>query len=323
MKDTLRASADRLRLQAIVATTFCMLAASTLPGVEYYYVFQHAGLVLGPFAWAHWIVVGIACGLGVLAHSLSHRALLAFHVAACCMLGAALGGFDTAFWYQLATRCTTSQLAFLGCSQCSCAGSSTCTAQDFASDPTCHGCTAYPREACAPALQQSNKFLLAFTGLTALAFLAIPVFYSLLVLCRLEGSHAAAAAKRQMVAFAVDQQTALVEAGEKPSVTPPMLASWVGFLLDSGEPDCTAVGDNCRNALAGRGFDLPIARKKPAAAGRKLKRKPTGVRRRNKPGEVAAEPRPDEYAVAEFGGAKPEQTAGEEQRKVQFMVARA
>lgn len=56
-----------------MATTFCILAASTLPGVEYYYVFQHAGLVLGPFAWAHWIVVGIACGLGVLAHSLSHR----------------------------------------------------------------------------------------------------------------------------------------------------------------------------------------------------------------------------------------------------------
>lgn len=31
-------------------------------------------------------------------------ALLAFHAAASCMLGAALGGFDTAFWYQLATR---------------------------------------------------------------------------------------------------------------------------------------------------------------------------------------------------------------------------
>lgn len=103
-------------------------------------------------------------------------------------------------------------------------------------------------------------------GLVALAFLAVPTFYSLLVLCRLEGCNAAAggpapcpaaphlrvlasrpvrqrcwacnypcrvshpsravpaAAKRQMVAFAVDQQTALVEAGEKPSVTPPMLA---------------------------------------------------------------------------------------------------
>lgn len=31
----------------------------------------------------------------------------------------------------------------------------------------------------------------------------------------------------------------------------------------------------CRSALAGRGFELPIARKKQAAAARKLKRKPT------------------------------------------------
>ncbi|KAL4440018.1 hypothetical protein ABPG75_003019 [Micractinium tetrahymenae] len=321
MRDTLRASADRLRLQAIVVTTFCMLAASTLPGVEYYYVFQHAGLTLGPFAWAHWIVVCVACGLGVLAHALGKRVLLAFHVAACCMLGAALGGFDTAFWYQLATRCATTQAAFLGCSQCSCADSSTCTAADFASDPTCLSCTAYPAEACTPVLQQNNKFLLAFTGLTALAFLATPAFYSLLVLCRLEGSNAAAAAKRQMVAFAVDQQTALVEAGEKPSVTPAMLASWVGFLLDTDVPDCAAIGENCRNALAGRGFELPITRKKAAAAGQQKRKGAHG--RRNKPGEVAAEPRTDAYVVAESGGAKPAQVSGEEQRKVQFMVARA
>lgn len=33
-----------------------------------------------------------------------------------------------------------------------------------------------------------------------------------------------AASKRRMVAFAVEQQTALVEAGDKPTVTPPTLA---------------------------------------------------------------------------------------------------
>lgn len=46
-----------------------------------------------------------------------------------------------------------------------------------------------------------------------------------------------------MLAFAVDQQTALVEAGDKPTVTPGQLAGWVGRLLDFGEPDCAAIGD--------------------------------------------------------------------------------
>lgn len=36
--------------------------------------------------------------------------------------------------------------------------------------------------------------------------------------------HSAAAAKRHMVGFQVDTQTALVESGEKPTVTPAMLA---------------------------------------------------------------------------------------------------
>ena len=140
-------------LQAIVVTISAGLAASTLPGVSYYYIFQHDDSGLGPFAWAHWAVVFAACVLGLLAHALAckgeqagpgisgerslcmghtcstcmclmmcsprvqprcpaHRpacfpcatALLATHVALCGMLGAALGGFDTAFWYQLATR---------------------------------------------------------------------------------------------------------------------------------------------------------------------------------------------------------------------------
>ena len=136
-----------------MVTIFAGLAASTLPGVSYYYIFQHDDSGLGPFAWAHWAGVFAACALGLLAHALASKgeqagagtggmgplyghncsacmllimgglraahhpahpapsassppatALLATHVALCGMLGAALGGFDTAFWYQLATR---------------------------------------------------------------------------------------------------------------------------------------------------------------------------------------------------------------------------
>lgn len=103
--------------QAIVATTFCLLAASTLPGVEYYYVFQHAGLALGPFAWAHWIIVGVACGLGVLAHALGNRGELAWalHYAhACGRQGSLRGG--------LAGLCHAASSAPLPAPRCSPAG---------------------------------------------------------------------------------------------------------------------------------------------------------------------------------------------------------
>ena len=53
------------------------------------------------------------------------------------MLAAALGGFDTAFWYTLTTRCGIVQAAFFGCQQCPCAANGTCSALDLATDPLC------------------------------------------------------------------------------------------------------------------------------------------------------------------------------------------
>jgi hypothetical protein len=60
-------------MQAIIACTASLLAASALPVVSYIYVFQYAATELGPFAWTHWAVVGFACLLGLSAHSLNHR----------------------------------------------------------------------------------------------------------------------------------------------------------------------------------------------------------------------------------------------------------
>lgn len=57
-------------MQGIAVSTFVLLAASALPAVSYYYVFQHDGTVLGPFAWTHWAIVGATCALAILAHAL-------------------------------------------------------------------------------------------------------------------------------------------------------------------------------------------------------------------------------------------------------------
>ncbi|KAI7841122.1 hypothetical protein COHA_005093 [Chlorella ohadii] len=335
MRDLQQARADRLRLQGITVSTLVLLAASTLPAVSYYYVFQHDGLALGPFAWTHWAIVGATCALAILAHalgntgkslgwrrgavqgiqlanwwlqsrrqhnptlSLPRRAvMLAVHVALGGMLGAGLGAFDTAFWLTLCTRCT-----------------------------------AYPTDVCDPVQQQAQKFILAFTGLAALVLLALPVCYSLLVLLCLHASAAATAAKRHMVGFQVDTQTALVESGEKPTVTPAMLAAWVGYLMDTEEQDCIAISEKCRAALSARGFELPVVQKKTkkgSEGGKGLLSKKRGGGKNTQ--EVAARaggglpPAGEAIAAAEAGeaqgparGSRKGRQVAADDRRVQFV----
>ncbi|PRW33143.1 hypothetical protein C2E21_7767 [Chlorella sorokiniana] len=311
MRDLHQARADRLRLQGIAVSTFVLLAASALPAVSYYYVFQHDGMALGPFAWTHWAIVGATCALAILAHALGstgnhitappppRAVLLAAHVALGGMLGAGLGAFDTSFWLTLSTRCT-----------------------------------AYPTEVCDPVQQQAQKFVLAFTGLAALVLLALPVCYSLLALCCLHASAAATAARRHMVGFQVDTQTALVESGEKPTVTPAMLAAWVGYLMETEEQDCIAIGEKCRAALSARGFELPVVQKKKkkgAAGGKGLFSKKSSGNNSSKEVAVRAggglPPAGEAIAAAEAGEAqgpggrnarKGRQVAADD-RRVQFV----
>ena len=61
-------------------------------------------------------------------------------------------------------------------------------------------------------------------GLATVICLAAPAAYSALVLARSEAGRAVTAAKQQMVAWSVDAQTQLIVAGDKPTVTPAMLA---------------------------------------------------------------------------------------------------
>eukprot|EP00887_Chlorella_sp_A99_P000551 scaffold17.g551.t1 len=237
-------------------------------------------------AWAHWAVVLLCCGLGILAHGVSSNVLTAAHAGLGIMLGAALGAWDTAFWFTLDGRCETVQAAFVGCGACACAGANACMIADLSAGGACPHCTAYPTEVCDAVARQYNNYLLAFTGLTAVVSLALPAVYSLLVLLRQVRADTEQAAMLLMVAFAVDQQTTLVCSGDKPTITPAMLAEWVGFLLDSEDPPSEMIAEKQQQrvgpsstcllsrpapaqALADRGYDLPVVRRAVHAGGGK------------------------------------------------------
>lgn len=116
---------------------------------------------------------------------------------------------------------------------------------------------------------------LVLQGLASVVCLALPVCFSILVLVRSEAARALRAARHQAVAFAVDTQTSLVLAGDKPTVTPQMLAEWVGYLLDvaeqEGDEGCGLVAERCRASLAQRGYNLPVVRAPQPAQGRQQK----------------------------------------------------
>ena len=96
--------------------------------------------------------------------------------------------------------------------------------------------------------------------------LAVPVAYSLLVLAHREGRRSGAAARLATLRFAVEQQTALVASGDRPSVTPSSLAAWVAELQAArGGAASWAAAERCVQALRDRGYTMALP--EPPAAG--------------------------------------------------------
>jgi len=155
------------------------------------------------------------------------------------------------------------QLAFVGCQSCPCALDSSCTSDTLSNDAQCAGCHALSTNLCQPAVQTQNQYILAFIGPATLIAMAIAALYSLLAIRRWELLRGALEAKKQAAGLAIDQQTRLVLAGDKPTITPGTLSDLVSFLLETGEKRCIAVADRCRRALLDRGFELQVRKGLP------------------------------------------------------------
>jgi len=78
------------------------------------------------------------------------------------------------------------------------------------------------------------------------------------ILMAVGAQHSTGAARVQATVVAVEQQTRLIAAGDKPTVTPGTLSDWVSSLLASEDDVGHLAGERCMNALRGRGYELPI-----------------------------------------------------------------
>lgn len=194
---------------------------------------------------------------GVLAHGSRNRDLVVAHLVLGTLLVAAFAGYSTAWWFVLQLQCNIAQRSFTGCESCPCAATGTCAAVDLASG-ACAQCFAPRADLCAGVHSTYNMYLLAFNGCTAL-FWALPTLcVDVQVLIAGSARRGSEASRLEALRVGVEQQTRLIAAGDKPTVTPGTLSDWVTALLGGG-PRAKAAAEQCRVALRARGYELPIA----------------------------------------------------------------
>lgn len=92
---------------------------------------------------------------------------------------------------------------------------------------------------------------------------AIPVLcLDVQILISISDQRTTTISRLQATSVAVEQQTRLIAAGDKPTVTPGTLSDWVSLLLncpdDHDDEACLAMATRCLNALRGRGYELPV-----------------------------------------------------------------
>lgn len=251
---------DELRKKALLLCMLQTLLASVIPAVVYSYVLKYDSYGSGPQAWTTWgisIIVGL---VGVLAHSAASCTLTIVHIVANALLNIALAGYITAWSFILRLQCSISQASFFGCSpsSCPCAGAQSCNAVEL-TYAGCVSCKSPYADMCAAVNQSQSVYLLSFWGLAVL-FAAAPTLYlDIYILITASRHQATLLSHLQATSIAVEQQTRLISAGDKPTVTPGTLSDWVSDLISSEESRYITVAEKCRGALRKRGYELPIA----------------------------------------------------------------
>jgi hypothetical protein len=204
---------------------------------------------------------------GFLAHGVCSSILTLIHLVSGALFTAAVAAYSTAWWFVLELQCSIAQQSYQGCDilDCPCAATDSCSAADFAASGSCAACRAPREEICNAVHQSYTIYTLAFTGLAMLIF-SLPVLcLDVHVLMLSAARKAAKNARLAAIRVGIEQQTRLISAGDKPTVTPGTLTDWVAALIAHGDVAMKFVAEKCRAALRARGYELPLK-----GAGKKL-----------------------------------------------------
>lgn len=189
----------------------------------------------------------------------THTLALIMHVACQISLSSAAAAVYTGWFFSVQHACQLGQVAMSGCNECPCAQSDTCTAQFAQEDANCSDCTVLPLEGCSIFTSMGViHILLLLIGVLMWAFSMVSASFTIVLIFSKSYSIRKRAARDVALSLYVDHQTKLLAAGDKPTVTPSLLQSWVSELLLSPDIDCKNSATLCRVILQRRGYTMKV-----------------------------------------------------------------
>ncbi|KAK9828003.1 hypothetical protein WJX81_007850 [Elliptochloris bilobata] len=223
---------DFLVFQGILVCILQALAASTLPALEYLWVFNGKDFRWSVEQYVHWGVATIPAIL----------AWLALHIAVGAMFGAALAADNVSAFNTLDTRCSLAQAAYDSCAACPCAASNSCT----------QGCAAPSVDLCSAFT--SNRIVVAVAGAVTVATMAVPVAVSLVLFARLAAQHAMRWAQLAAAGLRAQERLELLGLGLAPSLPQACVRGDIQALERSRVAELQALASQLQAALAKAGY---------------------------------------------------------------------
>lgn len=208
-----------------------------------------------------WGASGFVAVSGIISLLTCNVYVLIVHITCQVSLSSITTAMYIGWFFSLQNACQLRQVAMIGCDECPCAQTESCTISDFQEDGNCAECTAMPSSGC---------MLFTTVGLTHILLLVIGAVFWLCsiisavvnlasFLNQFQESH-----KRMVrdvgLSLYIDHQTKLLAAGDAPTVSPSLLQSWVSELLMSSDIECKNSATLCCKSLKRRGYTLAVIR---------------------------------------------------------------
>jgi hypothetical protein len=206
-----------------------------------------------------WCITGILAATGVICLASCREAAVLMHAAGAISLNGIAVSVYMDWLFLLQHACQQRQSSMLGCDTCTCAQEDSCGINpSVAVDLDCQSCFSLPVYQCTWLIHKDGWFYVLLCSIAAIMWILASVLISLEIALIINWTYSTAKkiGMEAAISLLVDQQTRILAAGDKPTVTPGTLRSWVSQLLLSDSPQCHSSAVLCQLTLNRRGYSL-------------------------------------------------------------------
>lgn len=198
---------------------------------------------------------------GIITLVYSKTLSLIIHTACQISLASIATSIYTEWFFSVQHSCQMSQQAMVGCDQCPCAREESCNRDTMRQERGCDECLALSYSGCNVfTTMGTSHIILLVVGAVFWACSAMSSATNLALIFYKIRRRRKRVARDVALSLYVDHQTKLLAAGDKPTVTPSHLQSWISELLMSSDIECRNSATLCRMSLKRRGYNMTVIR---------------------------------------------------------------